>query len=712
LDPVLELRVIDAFPEDVGKGLARVVPDNMEAIRAGRGDVVEIHGMKRTVNRIAGMPLESDRAKSIQIDAITRSNLGVKLGDLVTVRKLPRQTADTIIISSQDPKTLIPDPPEMERLSTLLQGIPVIEGDSLNISAFSGIQRLFRVESTFPKGGVIITRRTRLTTAAAAPDGQETQTISYGDVGGLSDELKRLREVVELPLRYSELFEKLGIEAPKGVLLYGPPGTGKTLIARAIAGATKLPFIHVSGPEIINKFYGESEARLREIFEEANRSAPSIVFLDEIDAIAPRRADVLGDVEKRVVAQLLALMDGLVSRGHVIVIGATNIPEVIDPALRRPGRFDREIMVPIPNKQGRREILEIQSRRMPLHKNVDLNRLAEMANGYVGADLEALCKEAGMVAVRRYISRKAGDEWDSLPGPEAPVVLMEDFLAALRGIEPTAIREFHTERPSVKWSQVGGLSELKEVLISTIEWPRKYPALFSSGRISPAKAILFTGPSGTGKTLMANALAGETGLSFISINGPILFSKWLGESEKELHRVFKKAKQSAPCLLFFDEIDAVIPSRGSAGAGSLDRMASQFLIELDNLSDSSEVIVLGATNREDLIDPALLHPGRFDHLLRFRVPSEKDRLEIFQIHTRERPLSPDVDLKALVQATEGMVGCQIASICNDAALIAIGDLIEAPDEKREEGLCIRPVHFHKALKRALGTGDRIHAESD
>jgi transitional endoplasmic reticulum ATPase len=484
------------------------------------------------------------------------------------------------------------------------------------------------------------------------------------------------------------------------VLLYGPPGTGKTLIARAIASETKLHFFRVNGPEIIHKFYGESEARLREIFEEAARQAPSIIFIDEIDAISPKRAEVLGDVEKRVVAQLLALMDGMVSRGQVIVIGATNIPEIIDPALRRPGRFDREIVLPVPNIEGRKSILKIHSRRMPLASDVDLDRLAQITHAFVGADLEALCKEAGMVALRRYLPLEAENQLASiLPTPDHLQITMEDFLTALREIEPTAIREFFTERSTVRWHHVGGLAPIKEALMSIVDWPMKFPELFASGKVSPPRGILFTGPSGTGKTLMAKALAGETGLNFISIGGPMIFSKWLGESEKALHNLFKKAKQSAPCILFFDEIDALIMARGFVtDSGAVERIASQFFNELDSLTDLSQVIVLGATNREDLLDPALMRTGRLDYILKFSVPDEKDRLEIFQVHTREKPLGDDVDLVELAKTTEGMVGSQIASICRNAALMAVKEMIRLPEKKSSSRLLIRSTHFKEAIR--------------
>ena len=564
----------------------------------------------------------------------------------------------------------------------------------------AGKERFFQIEATSPSGGVIINQKTQFLLKKPDFSMEAPSHVSYEDVGGLGHELKLVREMVELPLRYAEAFERLGIEAPKGVLLYGPPGTGKTLIARAIASETKLHFIRVNGPEIIHKFYGESEARLREIFEDASLKAPSIIFIDEIDAIAPKRAEVLGDVEKRVVAQLLALMDGMVSRGNVVVIGATNIPEMIDPALRRPGRFDREIVIPVPNVEGRRAILRIHSRRMPLAPDVDLERLAQITHAFVGADLEALCKEAGMVALRRYLSLEGENHLDAILSTSARLqITMEDFLTALREIEPTATREFYTERSTVKWHHVGGLKKIKETLVSIVDWPTKYPDLFAAGKVRPPRGILFSGPSGTGKTLMARALAGETGLNFISISGPILFSKWLGESEKALHQIFKKAKQSAPCILFFDEIDGLISTRGYVSdGGTTERMASQFFNELDNLSDLSQVIVLGATNREDLLDPTLMRAGRLDYVLQFPIPDEKDRLEIFQVHTREKPLASDVDLTELAGLTEGMAGSQIASICRSATMMAISESIHASVKKPSPELSIVARHFREAIE--------------
>ncbi len=636
----LELKVAEALSDDVGKGWARLDAEDIKALDSVLGDLIEIRGAKTTVARVTGTFPEYCGKKVIQIDGLTRSNSQTGLGELVRVKKIPRRIADTLLITPLDLTGASPEKTELDQFAKVLQGLPVMPGDKINVPFLGGKERLFMVEATAPPTGVIIHQKTRFILKEPDFSVESASHVSYENVGGLDNELRLVREMVELPLHYAEAFEKLGIEAPRGVLLCGPPGTGKTLIARAVADETRLHFVRVNGPEIIHKFYGESEARLREIFEEATQHAPSIIFIDEIDGIAPKRAEVLGDVEKRVVAQLLALMDGMVSRGHVIVIGATNIPEMIDSALRRPGRFDREIVLPVPNVEGRHEILKIHSRNMPLGPDVNLGHLAQITHGFVGADLEALCKEAGMVALRRYLSLEGENHLDSiLAKAEQLHIRMQDFLAALREIEPTATREFYTERSTVKWDDVGGLNEIKRSLVSIVDWPTRYPDLFAAGKVFPPRGILFSGPSGTGKTLTAKALAGETGINFISISGPILFSKWLGESEKALHKIFKKAKQSAPCILFFDEIDALVPNRCPGNnEGATDRVASQFFNELDNLSDHSQVIVLGATNREDLLDPALMRAGRLDYILRFPIPDEKDRLEIFQVNTREKPL--------------------------------------------------------------------------
>jgi transitional endoplasmic reticulum ATPase len=696
----LDLRVSEALVEDVGKGLARLDPEDIKAISGVLGDLIEVSGEKKTVARITGTFPELYGKKLIQIDGITRANAKANLGELVRIKKIPRKTAATVLVNPLDFTNVLPEESELEQFAKVLQGLPVTVGDKINVPFLAGKERFFQVEATSPTGGVIINQKTKFLLKKPDFSMEAPSHVSYEDVGGLENELRLIREMVELPLRYAEVFERLGIEAPKGVLLYGPPGTGKTLIARAIASETKLHFIRVNGPEIIHKFYGESEARLREIFEEATRNAPSIIFIDEIDAIAPKRAEVLGDVEKRVVAQLLALMDGMVSRGQVIIIGATNIPEMIDSALRRPGRFDREIALSVPNVEGRQAILRIHSRHMPLAPDVELDRLAQITHAFVGADLEALCKEAGMVALRRYLSLEGENYLDTmLANPEQLQITMEDFLTALREIEPTATREFYTERSTVKWHHIGGLKKIKETLISIVDWPHRYPEFFTAGKVLPPRGILFSGPSGTGKTLMAKALAGETGLNFISISGPILFSKWLGESEKALHQIFKKAKQSAPCILFFDEIDALVKTRGYGGeGGAVERMASQFFNELDNLSDLSHVIVLGATNREDLIDPTLMRAGRLDYVLKFSIPDVEERLEIFRVHTRERPLTDDVSLEELARSTAGMVGSHIAFIVKRATMLAIAELINDSQKSKSRKLLVTASHFNTALK--------------
>ena len=696
----IDLKVREAFAEDIGKGIARLSPEDMNSLKAVLGDIIEIGGERTTVARITGTFPESQGKQLIQIDGSTRENAGVHMGGLVKVKKIPRTTAVTVVLTPVDFSYVLPDEGELEQFAKVLQGLAVITGDKINIPFLAGKERFFQIEATSPTGGVIINQKTRFVLKKPDFSLDAASRVSYENIGGLENELRLVREMVELPLRYAEVFEKLGIEAPKGVLLYGPPGTGKTLIARAIASETKLHFMRINGPEIIHKYYGESEAKLREIFEEASLKAPSVIFIDEIDAIAPKRAEVLGDVEKRVVAQLLALMDGMVSRGHVIVIGATNIPEIIDPALRRPGRFDREIVIPVPNVEGRLAILRIHSRNMPLAPDVNLDRLAGITHAFVGADLEALCKEAGMVALRRYLSVKEENHLDTiLTKLDNLQITMEDFLAALREVEPTATREFFTERSTIKWHHVGGLKNIKDQLISIIEWPTRYPDLFALGRVTAPKGILFSGPSGTGKTLMAKALAGETGLNFISISAPILFSKWLGESEKALHQIFKKAKQSAPCILFFDEIDALGMSRNATleGSSTVERVSTQFFNELDNLSDHSQVIVLGASNREEFLDPALTRAGRLDCILRFPIPDGNDRLDIFKVHTSDRPLHDDVDMNDLVLLTEGLVGSQISFVCRSAAMMAISERINSSGNPPAK-LVISARHFNDAIK--------------
>jgi len=697
----LELIVAEAHIDDVGQAIARICKEDGLAVGAVPGDIIEIKGNAHTVARVAQGFVENTDKHLIQIDDLTRKNAQISIGQKVTIRKVRRDTATSVILLPVDVDAPLPSERDIEKFPNILQNTAILAGNIINMPYFGGKDRLFTVLATAPNAPCIVNMNTQFVVQTPDYAVEEQTRISYEMIGGLEKELKSVREMVELPLRYEELFTTLGIEAPKGVLLYGPPGTGKTLIARAIAAESKLHFIKINGPEIIHKYYGESEARLREIFEDAIRKAPRVIFIDEIDAIAPKREKVLGDVEKRVVAQLLALMDGMVRRGRVIVIGATNIPEMIDPALRRPGRFDREITIPVPNAQGRHIILKIHSRRMPLTPDVDLEYLAQITHGFVGADLEALCKEAGMVTLRRHVQLYTKDKIDTILQDTANMkVTMDDFLTALVEVEPSATREFFTERSTVRWENVGGLSDIKETLISIVDWPNKYPELFAAGKLAPPRGILFSGPSGTGKTLMARALAGETGLNFITVSGPSLFSKWLGESEKALHDIFKKSKQSAPCILFFDEIDSLIPKRGDVSeTGQSERMTSQFFSELDNLAEHSQVLLLAATNRPECIDPTLLRAGRLDFHLEFKAPTYKERLEIFNVHTAGKPLASDVDLKELVNETDEMVGSQIALICKRATMIAISEIIHATKgDKPKKKLLLTRAHFIKAIE--------------
>jgi len=555
----------------------------------------------------------------------------------------------------------------------------VLEGNRIRATLFGSRWADFRVQSAAPKGPLLIMPATSLIVGQVCED-KPGRAISYEDIGGLKSQLTRIRETIELPLRYPEVFERLGIEPPKGVLLYGPPGCGKTLLARAIAHETEAKFFAVSGPEVVHKFYGESEAHLRKIFADATRSGPSIIFLDEIDAIAPKRENTVGEVEKRIVAQLLALMDGLNRRQHLIVIAATNLPNALDPALRRPGRFDREISIPIPDRPGRLEILEIHSRGMPLADDVDRAHVAEITHGFVGADLEALCREAAMICLRR-IMPDINFALTSIPYERLAQleVRMDDFVAALREVEPSALREVFVETPNVKWEDVGGLTAVKERLREAVEWPLKYAQLFTQAGLAPIKGILLAGPPGCGKTLLAKALASQSGINFISVKGPELLSKYVGESERALREVFHKARQAAPCMIFFDEIDALAPARGMGGldAGVSERVLSQFLTELDGIEELKGVLVLAATNRADRLDPAVLRPGRFEEIITFPLPDEDDRQAILTVHLRGKPLAATLTVAELAARTEGLTGAQLAALSNRAAMCAVRRAVAA-----------------------------------
>jgi transitional endoplasmic reticulum ATPase len=682
-DQPIKLKIVEALSKDMGRAYARMDPEDLAKIGANIGDVVEVIGKRRTACK--AMPAYKDlRGQSrIQLDGVSRQNARAGLDETVSVGKIACRPADRVVLS---PVNVKPSERDLEYIGSLLDGLPVMEGDLIKATLFGSRSADFTVESVSPKEPVLVNPTTQLLVGKSA-EAKAGMTLSYEDIGGLKPQVHRIREMIELPLRYPEVFERLGIDAPKGVLLHGPPGCGKTLIARSIANETDAKFFSVSGPEIIHKFYGESEAHLRKIFADASAQGPSIVFLDEIDAIAPQREKVVGDVEKRVVAQLLALMDGLNKRQNLIVIAATNIPNALDPALRRPGRFDREIAIPIPDRNGREEILEIHSRGMPLAADVDMHHLAEITHGFVGADLEALCREAAMICLRRLMPdidfTMAGIPYERLARLE---VLMDDFMTALKDVEPSAIREVFVEIPDVKWEDVGGHSDLKARLIEAVEWPLKYPELFAQAGVKPPKGILISGPPGCGKTLIAKAIANESRVNFISVKGPALISKYVGESEKGIREVFKKARQASPCIIFFDEIDALVPARGGSASDShvSERVLSQFLAELDGIEELKGVLVLAATNRADMLDPAALRAGRFDEHFEILVPEQKDREEIFAVHLKNKPLVKKVDIKELASKTEGFAGSDIAGVCNQAALKAVRRAVEnirkAPDK--------------------------------
>jgi len=672
----LKLKVSEALSKDVGRAFARMGPEDLEKLQVAIGDTVEVVGKRKTVCKAMPAYKELRGQDRMQLDGLTRENIGAGLDEFVLVRKTACRPAERVVLTSTN---ITPAERDLKYIGSLLDGLPVLEGDRIRANLFGSRSANFKVEGTTPKGPVLINPTTQLIIGKAQEE-EAARALSYEDIGGLKPQLQRIREMIELPLRYPEAFERLGIDEPKGVLLYGPPGCGKTLIARAIAHETEANFFSVSGPEVIHKFYGESEAHLRKIFEEATRKGPSIVFLDEIDAIAPKREQVVGDVEKRVVAQLLALMDGLKKRQNVIVIGATNIPNALDPALRRPGRFDREIAIPIPDRNGRLEILEIHSRGMPLAQDVDMTHLAGITHGFVGADLEALCREAAMICLRRIMS-EIDFSMTSIPYEQLAKleVYMDDFLSALREVEPSAIREVFVEIPDVRWEDVGGLGEVKRRLVEAVEWPLKFPTLFKKAGINPPKGILLSSPPGCGKTLLAKAMANESRVNFITVKGPALLSKYVGESEKGVREVFRLARQAAPCILFFDEIDALIPTRSGVSSDShvAERVLSQLLAELDGVEELKGVLVLGATNRLDLLDPAVLRPGRFDEVVEIPMPDEKGREEIFRVHLQNKPLAPGISPNELASRTEGFSGAEIASVCNKAAFKAVRRAVEA-----------------------------------
>lgn len=677
----LILKVKEGLAKDAGRAIARVDPNDIQRLGIEVGAIVEIEGKRKTAAKI--MPCYADeRGKGIiQIDGILRENAQTGLDEKIEIRKIDFKPAAKIILSSLTSTTLLQSGKDTQYIISLIEGLPILSGDRIRATLFGSKFYDYKVLNTSPSGIVVINPTTQIAIESKSLVEPDHIKISYEDIGGLGAQIQRIREMIELPLKYPQVFERLGIDAPKGVLLYGPPGTGKTLIARAVANETDAYFTNISGPEIMGKYYGESEERLRKVFEAAQKHASAIIFIDEIDSIAPKREDMGGEkqVERRVVAQLLSLLDGLQSRGQLIVIGATNIPNTIDPALRRPGRFDREISIPIPDRNGRLEILQIHTRGMPLAKDVSIEKLAGITHGFVGADLQALAREAAMRALRNILPKidfeMADIPYETLMTLE---VTMDDFLEAMKDIEPSAIREVFVEVSDIKWVDIGGLDHIKEELKEAIEWPLKYSDIFKKSNTNPPKGILLYGTPGTGKTLLAKAAANESGVNFISVKGASLISMYIGESEKAIREIFRVAKQAAPTILFLDEVDSIMPRRGisSNDAHVSERMISQFLIEMDGIEELKGVVVLAATNRIDLIDPALLRKGRFDLLLELPKPDEKTREEIFKIHTRNKPLASDVDLGKLVKETEGKVGSDIAFICRKSSMLAIREYVE------------------------------------
>lgn len=704
------LRVAEAEQSDVGRKIARVDPEVVRQLELSAGDALEISSVDKKTTVLYWPAREKDRGKGlVRIDGYLRNRLDVGINDSVEIKKVQSKNAQKVTLAPTEPLRIVG---AEGYLKEYLLGSLLNTGDIFPLTIMG--QRVdLVVISTKPSGPVLIEDSTEVTVSEesekavqVAKDG-DVPSISYEDVGGIKNEVSRLREMIELPLRHPELFKRLGVEAPKGVLLHGPPGTGKTLLAKAVAHETNANFYTIGGPEIMSKFYGESEERLREIFKKAEENAPAIIFIDEIDSIAPKREEVSGEVERRVVAQLLSLMDGMSTRGKVVVIGATNRINAIDPALRRPGRFDREIEIGVPDKEGRLEILQIHTRGMPLEKDVDLGIIASMSHGFVGADLQAVAKEGGIRALRRVLP-EIDLNTENIPSDilKKIVVKMDDFLSVIKEIEPSALREVFVEIPDVKWEDIGGLGDVKQELQEAVEWPLKYHGLFVHTDATPPKGILLYGPPGTGKTLMAKAAAHESEANFISIKGPELLSKWVGESEKGVREIFRKARQASPCIVFFDEIDAIAPTRGALGSDShvTERVISQLLTELDGLEVLSDVIIIAATNRPDIIDAALLRPGRFDRLLYVPPPDKEARTQIFKIHTSKKPLADDVNIDTLAAQTEGYTGADIAGLASAAVMLALRQHIEKykDPKKAEEAkgeLHMNMKNFEDAMKK-------------
>ncbi len=692
--PNVTLRVQKAKKRDIGRNIIRIDPKTMEKLKIQTGDVIAVNGKNESAG-IAWPSYPQDNGLGIvRVDSRLQKNTGTRIDDTIEIRKVKAEVAQNVVLAPSN--FPIKNNPRFESfVKRKLNNYPITLNDYIFISIGISREITFKVINMRPNGVCIIKQDTILNISDRITEEAETgiKYISYEDVGGLDKEIQRVREMVELPLRHPSLFKRLGIDPPKGVLLRGPPGCGKTLLAKAVANESEAHFISINGPEIMSKFYGESEKKLRKIFIEAEEKSPAIIFIDEIDAIAPKRETVTGEVERRVVAQLLALMDGLHGRGKVIVIGATNRPNSLDAALRRPGRFDREIEIKVPNEKGRREVFQIHTRNMPLDKKISLKEFSQITHGFVGADISAVCREAAMSALRRYLP-KIDLESDMIDPEllEQIEVTKEDFEEALKEVLPSGIREVFVEVPNVPWDQVGGLDDLKQKLVEAVEWPLSHPNIFIRMGIRPPKGILLYGPPGCGKTLLARAVATESKANFISIKGPELLSKWVGESEKAIREVFRIAKQASPCIIFFDEFDSIAPSRGrhTSDSGVTEKVLSQFLTELDGLEVMKDIVVIAATNRPDILDPALIRPGRIDRILLVPLPDKKGRLEILKLFTKEMPLTSNIKLEDLNNTINGFSGADIETWCREAAMIALRENIRARKVSLE--------HFKEARK--------------
>ena len=704
----ITLKVIEARPTDVGRGIARVDPAVFREMGWQAGDVVSIQGKKKTAALLwPGYPDDTGTG-IVRLDGNTRRNAGVSIDDKVPLKIAQATTAESVVFAPTVPLRITGGE---EYLKRYMEGRVITRGDIIEISVMGRKIELMATRVAPSKDAAVIGDRTKIEISDKPAKEEKAGTrVRYEDIGGLSAEIKKVREMIELPMKHPELFERLGVEAPKGVLLYGPPGTGKTLLAKALASETNAHFETLSGPEIMSKYYGESEEKLRQLFKTAEENAPSIILIDEIDSIAPKREEVTGEVERRVVAQMLALMDGMETRGKVVVIAATNRPDSIDPALRRPGRFDREIEIGVPNRQSRLEVLQIHTRGMPLSKDVNQEKLADVTHGFVGADLAALAREAAIRAIRRVLP-EIDLEVESIPVETLNKIEVnnDDFLAALREMDPSAMREVMVESPNVHWDDIGGLADVKQQLIESVEWPLTYAKLFEYMDAKAPRGILLYGPPGTGKTMLAKAVATESQANFISIKGPEFLSKWVGESEKAVRETFRKARQAAPSVVFLDEIDSIAPSRGGASSDShvTERVISQILTELDGLESLNSVMVIAATNRPDIIDPALLRPGRFDRLIEIGLPDEVARQQILKIHMAKKPLAEDVKVEELAKLTEKYSGADLGAVVNEAVMLAIREYVLSGACKIDDKTCdykVEKKHFDEALKIVQPTG--------